>query len=118
MSKKLAYPLHFSIGSILFLVIHNFSNISGFETLFYAGICNLLLSAAILFGASLTLNKYTQFSISLPHLSLMTVLLLSVNLLIYTHIPITADRSLSVFLMQTIALFQRQLYQVNDYQSF
>ncbi len=106
MSKKyyiqilLFYFTFFIIGSTLFLFLFHTSLFANISVFFYRGIV-LLLVASFLSLLTLTYfkkNKYGKF-ITFRDIILILTLIFCLNLVFFTLVPVTADRSISVFLL-------------------
>lgn len=88
----------FTLGTFLFIILFRlFSNIN---VLFYRGIVLLFLSCIILllFMVFLKRTVYGKF-FTYKDIILSIVLIFCLNLLFFTHLPVTAERSISVFLL-------------------
>lgn len=90
----------FILGFVLFLISFRTPIFASMDVLFYRGI--LLLFVICIFVAILIffLKKYTFKDIlTYRDLVLSITLIFSFNMLFFTHLPITADRSVTVFLL-------------------
>lgn len=94
------YFIFFSLGTALFILLFHtkvFANVSVF---FYRGVLLLMLSSFLVTLALLYFRttKYGK-TLSIKDIILLIVLLFCLNLVFFTHLPVTADRSVSVFLL-------------------
>lgn len=92
--------LFFLLGTALFVVSFRLPLFSGMNILFYKGIVLLLLSSALTALVILYLKK-TRLKKLLTYrdIVLSITIILSFNMLFFTHVPVTADRSISVFIL-------------------
>ena len=87
-------------GTILFVALFHTPVLGGMGVLFYRGI-GLLVIATLLTALSLVVLRRARFPrlIGWRDVILVAALLFSGNLVFFTHFPVTADRSLSVFML-------------------
>lgn len=87
-------------GTLLFIGLFHTQLFKSVDVLFYRGITLLLLSCAVM-TTLLFLFKRSRYGhlFTYRDILLSLVLIFSLNLVFFTHIPITADRSISVFML-------------------
>jgi hypothetical protein len=96
--------IHFGVF-VLFTIIYITSFRTGlFQTInvfFYRGILLLLTASLFLATTLVFLKRNTKFSDYLNYYDLIVsvIVFFSFNLIFFTHVPVTADRSLSVFML-------------------
>lgn len=67
---------------------------------FYRGLALLAMATAVLVAALVSLRRgNVRRLIGLRDMLLIASLLVSVNVVVFTHLPVTADRSISVFML-------------------
>ena len=87
-------------GTVLFVGLFHTPVFSAMDVLFYRGI-GLLLLATALTAVALVVLRRVRFPglIGWRDILLVAALLFSGNLVFFTHFPVTADRSVSVFML-------------------
>lgn len=95
----LLYSLFFVIGTLVFILSFRTALFSG-TVFFYRGI-SLLTAVSALLTLLVIMVRRMGFIRMLTgrDIILMFVVLWTVNMLFFTHVPVTADRSISVFLL-------------------
>lgn len=96
----LIYIFSFITGTVLFISLFKTGLFTNFDVFFYRGI--ILLFTSCLFTTLILLlikRKWFQDIFTYRDIILALVLIFSFNLLFFTHIPVTANRSLSVFIL-------------------
>lgn len=96
----ITYGLIISSFFILFVIVLNTSLINAQAVLFYRGM-QALLFTSVLFIALGTSLAYRKFSFIESYFSALAVAI-SFSLTIFVLIPVTADRSISVFLLHSL----------------
>jgi hypothetical protein len=98
-SLLVLYVVSFLVGTAIFVDLFHTALFSWLDVFFYRGI--VLLGVAGLFvGASLfVVRRLIPGVISLKDVYIILLTLISVNLLFFTHVPVTAERSISIFLL-------------------
>lgn len=91
--------IFFSVGTVIFIFLFHtplFKN----TILFYRGVIFLLLSCTITTPFLLLFRKSSPTHVwTYRDILLSLVLTFSLNLVFFTHLPVTADRSISVFML-------------------
>lgn len=94
------HSLFFAIGTFMFIFLFHTSLFKSTNVFFYRGVILLLVSCAII-----ALLQYL-FKRSVPNtlfshrdLILSVVIIFSFNIVFFTHLPVTANRSVSVFML-------------------
>jgi hypothetical protein len=89
----------FLLGSTLFILSFHTGLFKGINIFFYRGIILLAVTSALMaiFAIFYKKSKYGIFTYR--DVALSVVLIFCINLVFFTHLPVTADRSISVFLL-------------------
>jgi hypothetical protein len=96
----LLYFVSFIIGTVIFVDLFHTVLFSGIDIFFYRGIA-LLCVASVFIGSTLfVVRKLIPGVIALKDIYIIILTLVSVNLLFFTHVPVTGERSISVFLLR------------------
>jgi len=92
--------IFFVLGTAIFILSFHTSLFKGLSVFFYRGV-SLLTFTALLMIILLLYFRKTRFGalFTIRDIVLSVVLIFCVNLLFFTHVPVTAERSLSVFLL-------------------
>jgi len=95
----LLYVVSFFIGTAIFVDLFHSVLFRGIDVFFYRGIA-LLFVACVIVGIALIIawKRFPGF-FSLKDIYIIILTLVSVNLLFFTHVPVTAERSMSIFLL-------------------
>ena len=90
----------FSLGTILFIFFFQTGLFGGIKVFFYRGIA-LLGLASFLTTLAATIVKFSSKKkvFTVRDILLSVVFVFCLNLVFFTHLPVTADRSVSVFLL-------------------
>jgi len=91
--------LFFILGTVFFVFLFHTKLLSNIDVLFYRGIGLLLISSIFLFAVMVFYKKISNGFFTLRDIILALVLFFCVNLTFFTHLPVTAERSISVFLL-------------------
>jgi len=95
----LLYFVSFIVGTAIFIDLFHTRLFDWWDVFFYRGIA-LLGAASLAVGATLfVVRKLTPGIITLKDIYIIILTLVSVNLLFFTHVPVTAERSVSIFLL-------------------
>lgn len=99
--KILAFHVvFFIIGTTFFIFLFHTPLFRNIEILFYRGIILLLISCTMMAILLLLFKKRVPGRIwTYRDIILSLVLIFSLNLVFFTHLPVTADRSISVFML-------------------
>ena len=93
------HGLFFTVGSAFFVWLFSTPLFAG-TIFFYRGIGLLLVTCLIMtIGVFLFHSSKAGRIFTIRDIILAIVVLFSVNMLFFTHVPVTADRSISVFLL-------------------
>ena len=96
----LLYVISFIVGTAIFVDLFHTKLFDWWDVFFYRGIL-LLGVASLAVGATLfAVRKLAPGIISLKDIYIIILTLISVNLLFFTHVPVTAERSISIFLLR------------------
>jgi len=100
----LAHSLSLVCGFILFVILFQTPLAAGLQVFFYRG-CALIVVAALLNAALMALwQRFLPRGVVLARdVALSAVVVMSLNLVFFTHLPVTADRSVTVFLLGHMA---------------
>ena len=97
------FLLHVSllvIGTCLFILLFHFPLFGGMSILFYRGIMLLVLACFIITVLLLVLKRTNFMKIfTYRDIILSLTIIFCFNMLFFTHVPVTVDRSISVFLL-------------------
>lgn len=101
------YFLFFFLGTGFFILLFHTGVLANISVFFYRGVSLLVLSSL-----SITLillyfrtTKYGKL-LSIKDIILLITLIFCLNLVFFTHFPVTADRSISVFLLGYMNKYQ------------
>jgi hypothetical protein len=95
----LLYFVSFIIGTAIFVDLFHTVLFSGIDVLFYRGIALLVVACAVVGITLIIVWKRFPGYYTLKDIYIIILTLVSVNLLFFTHVPVTAERSMSVFLL-------------------
>jgi len=98
----------FAFGSTLFVALFHTPLFQSIDVFFYRGIALLVLSCALVGGALVVLKatkllQKLKISIIIQDILLSVALVGCVNMVFFTHLPVTAERSISVFVLGYMA---------------
>lgn len=124
MKKKEIYKiielhlLFFILGSSIFVALFSTPLFGRVNVFFYRGIELLIVSTILiyLFFVYVKRKKFFPF-FTWRDVILSISLIFCLNLVFFTHLPVTADRSVSVFLLGYMSEHPNQVYTKNDLQS-
>lgn len=87
-------------GTLLWVILFHSPLLAGW-VFFYRGIALLVMTSVLLAGLLLAYRRtrHNRGLVGIRDILLVTTLLLSVNVVFFTHLPVTADRSISVFML-------------------
>jgi hypothetical protein len=95
----LLYVVSFVVGTAIFIDLFHTGLFGFLDVFFYRGIALLLFTCTVIAVALLMYWKRFPGVITLKDIYIIILTLVSVNLLFFTHVPVTAERSVSVFLL-------------------
>jgi len=95
----LLHCLFFCLGTVFFIFLFRTKLLTNIDILFYRGIGLLIISSIFLSAAMILYQKISNGFFTLRDIILALVLFFCVNLTFFTHLPVTAERSISVFLL-------------------
>lgn len=90
----------FILGSLFFILLFQTPLFSGVEVFFYRGILLLIVSSLLTLLLSLAIRFFSVNKLfTFRDVIISVTLVFCINLVIFTHLPVTAERSISVFLL-------------------
>ena len=90
----------FIIGTTVFVLLFHTQLFKNVDILFYRGILLLATTCVLITAIQILLKRRLYFSfITYRDILLCLVLVFCLNLVFFTHVPVTADRSISVFIL-------------------
>ena len=92
------YALIYIVYSVIFVLLFHTGILAGMEVLMYRGIVFLIITG-ILAGATMAVIKKIWDFISIRDIIMMFVIFCCVNMVLFTLIPVTVERSVSVFML-------------------
>lgn len=94
------YILLFIAGSLLYIFGMRSGILDGISVFFYRGIAAIILAGIFIAGVMMTL-KSTKMkkTITVRDILLLFCAFCCVHIVVFTHLPVTADRSVSVFML-------------------
>lgn len=96
----LLHAASFLLGTILFIFLFRTSLFSNINVLFYRGIVLLILSCIFMLMFMIFYKQKIKTKLfTYKDIVLAIVLIFCLNLVFFTHLPVTAERSISVFLL-------------------
>jgi len=101
------YVISFIVGTVIFIGFFHTGLFGFLDVFFYRGIALLLFTAVVIGGALLFLQH--RFAFTLKDIYIIILTLVSVNLLFFTHVPVTAERSVSIFLLDYMSTRAHQI---------
>lgn len=92
------------LGLLIFVGLFQTSLLDQFHVFFYRG-CLLIFTGALINAAFMAIwqRLLPQGVLILRDIALSAVVVMCVNLVLFTHLPVTADRSVTVFLLGHMA---------------
>ena len=111
--------IFFITGTILFVISFRTPLYGNINVLFYRGII-LLLTVSLALAAALVFYKRTRHGrlLSYRDIVMCVTVLISFNILFFTHVPITADRSVTVFILGHMSKHTDTVISKEDMTSF
>lgn len=98
-----AFFLHlelFILGSLLFILLFHTNLFASVSVFFYRGIFLLVISSILIILIAIVVKTVSKRKIfTVRDVLLSVVVVFCFNLVFFTHVPVTADRSISVFLL-------------------
>lgn len=96
----ISHSVFFLVGTSIFIFLFHTKLFKSVDVLFYRGIILLLISCAIMAMLLFLFKKKAAVCIwTYRDIVLNLILIFSLNLVFFTHLPVTADRSISVFML-------------------
>jgi len=94
------YVLALALGSALYVALFHTPLLASIDVFFYRGLGLLLMTGAVtLIGLLLLRRSRYGAGLTVRDALLATSLLVAGNSVVFTHLPVTADRSISVFML-------------------
>ena len=99
----LVYAALYIISFLLFILLINTPLFSGMKVLMYRGIVLLIITSIIASGLLLLLRNWRRISwLSVKDAVLVFILCTSINMVFFTLVPVTVERSVSVFMLSVM----------------
>jgi len=99
------YVLVYAVSSAIYVLLFGSPLFGALDVFFYRGIALLLVSSLIAAGLSFALKKFwLRRLMTYRDILLIFTIFCSVNMLFFTHVPVTAERSISVFVLGCMAV--------------
>src|SRR6185437_14230547 len=99
--KTIFYILGFLITTLFFIFLFSTPIFGNINILFYRGIVILFFACCLSIFFQLILRKHKFFnSIDKRDITVIITLTFSLNLVFFTLVPVTIDRSVSVFILE------------------
>ena len=119
MALLLFHLAAFAFGSALFAALFHTPLFKGIDVYFYRGIALLALACAIVGGLVMAMMKFRllgklKIDLIFRDALLSVVLVGCVNMVFFTHLPVTAERSISVFVLGYMAQDPGRVYTEED----
>ena len=92
------YALIYLVYSALFVLLFHTGILKGMEVLMYRGIVFIIITGLLSAVTMAVIRKFWKF-ISIRDIIMMFVIFCCVNMVIFTLIPVTVERSVSVFML-------------------
>lgn len=100
----IAHFFWFITGTGLFFLLFRTPLFSNIDVFFYRGIVILILTCLLsLFGLILFKRSVLGRIFDFRDIVLSVVLIFSFNLVFFTHLPVTAERSVSIFILKSVS---------------
>ena len=98
------YALLAAVGSVGYVLTFRTPIFAGMTVFFYRGIAIILLWGALVSAAMFLLRRWWFRSlITVRDILLLLCAFCCIHIVVFTHLPVTADRSISVFMLGTMA---------------
>jgi len=105
----------FIFGTVVFALLFHTSLFNNISLLFYRGITLLLVSCFFTLILMIFCRRNIKGSIfTYRDIILLVVLIFCLNLVFFTHLPVTADRSVSVFILGYMNKYQNKGLTVDE----
>ncbi|MHB8963241.1 MAG: hypothetical protein ACYC5K_08825 [Saccharofermentanales bacterium] len=109
------YAVLFLAGSVLYVLSFRTFLFAGISVFFYRGISLILLWGLIISGVMITLKLCIfQKLITVRDILLLFCAFCCINVVVFTHLPVTADRSVTVFMLGYMAGTEETEYTKED----
>lgn len=94
------YILLYLLGTALFVAFFSTPLLQNIHVFFYRGI-SLIIVSGIIVGVVMLILKMTMLKklLVIRDILLMSCIFICVNMVLFTHLPVTAERSVSVFIL-------------------
>ena len=113
-SLILSHVVFFIFGTILFILLFR-TGLFQSLVLFYRGIILLIISCVFMCFLMISYKRSIFGRVfTYKDIVLSAVLIFCLNLVFFTHLPVTADRSISVFLLGSINRYQEKGLRKNE----
>ena len=107
------------LGSVFTVLSFRISLFSFYDLFFYRGIALILFWGLVITGTFLLLRSLFFKDVFLYRDALLLfAVFCSVNLLFFTHVPVTADRSISVFMLGTMSDHSEQTFSEDEMEDY
>lgn len=94
------HTISFIVGTTVFVFLFHTKLFKNIDILFYRGIFLLATTCISITAIQILLKRHVSFSfITCRDILLCLTLVFCLNLVFFTHVPVTADRSISVFIL-------------------
>ena len=99
------YAVLVALGTLLYIVSFRTPLFGGMDVFFYRGIAIIIFWGAVIAAAMALLKRFKQFKklITVRDILLLFAGFCCVHVVIFTHLPVTAERSISVFMLGYMA---------------
>lgn len=86
-------------GTLLFFLLMHFRLFGGITVLMYRGIAVLLLCCIIMAAALILLKRFAKLKVDAKDIFIFILSFLCANMVFFTLVPVTVERSVSVFML-------------------
>ena len=104
------FLLAYIVGTGIFILLFHTPIAKNIHVLMYRGIILLILSALIVFIGIFLIHKYWIKAIDIKDSLLMTLTFCCINMVLFTLIPVTVERSVSVFMLSYMSDHKKEAY--------
>jgi hypothetical protein len=113
------YAVIYIISSLLFVLLFSAPFDKLIDVFFYRGIALLLLSGLFAAGLSFLVKRFwLKRLMTVRDILLIFTIFCSVNMVFFTHVPVTADRSVSIFVLGSMADDPERVFTEQDIENF
>lgn len=99
----------YAFGTLMFILLFHTPLFYSMNVLMYRGIVLLILSAVITTILLILLNKFVLHSIHGKDIAMMVMMLLCINMVLFTLLPVTVERSFSVYMLNYMSNHDEQV---------